>query len=139
MAGMSTRLSTAVLLAAVLLAVPACTSGTDDDAGGKPGGGATPSTGAPGSKVPDISEGIPEEPTGVERAALLAALKAVDPALAADADRAVANARQQCATITGGGNAVAAAQSRFGSAGHQVTEEQAKAVNEVLKRTLCTS
>ncbi|MFJ9911502.1 hypothetical protein [Actinacidiphila glaucinigra] len=131
---MRTRLSTAVLLAAVLLAVPACSSGT-----GGPGGGATPSTGAPGSKVPDISEGIPEEPTGVERAALLAALKAVDPALAADADKAVANARQQCATINGGGNAVAAAQSRFGSADHQVTEEQAKAVNEVLKRTLCTS
>ncbi|MFF3254528.1 hypothetical protein ACFYWP_26730 [Actinacidiphila glaucinigra] len=135
---MRTRLSTAVLLAAVLLAVPACSSGTGD-AGGGPGGGATPSTGAPGSKVPDISEGIPEEPTGVERAALLAALKAVDPALAADADKAVANARQQCATINGGGNAVAAAQSRFGSADHQVTEEQAKAVNEVLKRTLCTS
>ncbi|SNS49163.1 hypothetical protein SAMN05216252_106196 [Actinacidiphila glaucinigra] len=138
MAGMRTRLSTAVLLAAVLLAVPACSSGTDD-AGGGPEGGATPSAGAPGSKVPDISEGIPEEPTGVERAALLAALKAVDPALAADADKAVANARQQCATINGGGNAVAAAQSRFGSAGHQLTEEQAKAVNEVLERTLCTS
>ncbi|MEU1540701.1 hypothetical protein ABZ461_21815 [Actinacidiphila glaucinigra] len=137
---MRTRLSTGVLLAAVLLAVTACSSGTDDDAGGKPeGGGASPSAGAPGSKVPDISEGIPGEPAGAERAALLAALKAVDPALAADADKAVANARQQCATITGGGNAVAAAQSRFGSAGHRVTEEQAKAINAVLERTLCPS
>ncbi|MFE0625616.1 hypothetical protein ACFW3D_01440 [Streptomyces sp. NPDC058864] len=136
---MRTRLSTGVLLAAVLLAVTACSSGTDD-AGGKPeGGGAPPTAGAPGSKVPDISEGIPGEPTGAERAALLAALKAVDPALAADADKAVANARQQCATITGGGNTVAAAQSRFGSAGHQVTEEQAKAINAVLERTLCPS
>ncbi|WP_431960272.1 hypothetical protein [Actinacidiphila sp. bgisy160] len=135
---MRTRLSTGVLLAAVLLAVPACGSGTDDT-GGKPEGGATPSVEASGSKVPDISEGIPEEPTGARRAALLAALKAVDPALAADADKAVANARQQCATITGGGNAVAAAQSRFGSADHQVTEARAKAINEVLERTLCTS
>lgn len=138
MAGMRTRLSTGVLLAAVLLAVPACSSGTDDS-GSKPDAGGTPSVAASGSKVPDISEGIPEEPTGARRAALLAALKAVDPALAADADKAVANARQQCATITGGGNAVAAAQSRFGSAGHQLTEQQAEAVNEVLEQTLCTS
>ncbi|MFF7210149.1 hypothetical protein ACFZAU_06360 [Streptomyces sp. NPDC008238] len=134
---MRTRLSAAALLAAVLLAVPACSSGSDDT--GEPGGGATPSAGAPGSKVPDISEGVPQEPTGAERAALVAALKAVDPALAADADKAVANARQQCATVTGGGNAVAAAQSRFGSAGHQVTEEEAKAINAVLEQTLCPS
>ncbi|MEU4097259.1 hypothetical protein [Streptomyces sp. NPDC026673] len=135
---MRTRLSAGMLIAAVLLAVPACSSGTDESSG-KPDGGATPSVEASGSKVPDIGEGIPEEPTGAKRAALLAALKALDPALAADADKAVGNARQQCATITGGGNAVAAAQSRFGGAGHRITEEQAKAINEVLEKTLCTS
>lgn len=138
MAGMRTRLSAGVLLVAALLVVTACSSGTDDSSS-KPGGGATPSVAASGSKVPDISEGIPAEPTGAERAALLAALKAVDPALAADADKAVGNARNQCATIKGGGNAVAGAQSRFGSGDHRITEAQAKAINEVLKKTLCTS
>jgi hypothetical protein len=138
MAGMRTRLSAGLLLAAALLAMTACTSGSDDGAA-TPADGAVPSAAPSGSKVPDITEGIPAEPTGARRATLLAALKAIDPALSADADKAVSNARNQCATISGGGNAVADAQARFGTGDHRITEDEAKTINEALRRTLCAS
>ncbi|MFF3558665.1 hypothetical protein ACFYXS_01260 [Streptomyces sp. NPDC002574] len=138
---MRTHLTAAVLTgAALLLALTACTSGGDS---GTPAAGPAPaptsSPTAAGSPVPDIADLMPDEPTGTERTALLAALKAIDPAFAKDADQAVANARDQCATLSGGGNAVDSARSRFGSGGHQVTEAQAEAINEALRKTLCTS
>ncbi|MFJ5215979.1 hypothetical protein ACIP98_14780 [Streptomyces sp. NPDC088354] len=141
---MRTHLTAAVLTgAALLLALTACTSGGGDS--GTPADSPAPaptlttSPTAAGSPVPDIADLMPDEPTGARRTALLAALKAIDPAFAKDADQAIANAREQCATISGGGNAVDSARSRFGSGGHQVTEDQAEAINEALRKTLCTS
>ncbi|MFD3455152.1 hypothetical protein ACFWVC_23610 [Streptomyces sp. NPDC058691] len=141
---MRIHLTAAVLTgAALLLALTACTSGGADSGtpADSPAPAATPTSSptAAGSAVPDIADLLPDEPTGAKRTALLAALKAIDPAFAKDADKAIANARNQCSTISGGGDAVKAAQSRFGTADRQVTEAQAEAVNEALRKTLCTS
>ncbi|MEU6342725.1 hypothetical protein ABZ883_17480 [Streptomyces sp. NPDC046977] len=136
---MRTHLTAAVLTgAALLLALTACTSG-GDSSGAPADSHPTSSPTAAGSPVPDIADLLPDEPTGAQRTALLAALTAIDPAFTKDADKAIANARNQCATISGGGDAVSAAQARFGTGDHRITEAQAQAVNEALRKTLCVS
>jgi hypothetical protein len=80
--------------------------------------------------------GIPAEPTGAERTALIAALEAINPALVTDEDKAIDNARDQCSTL-GGGDADGAAKARFSTSDHEVTAAEATAINETLLRTLC--
>jgi hypothetical protein len=94
------------------------------------------------SKTVDNSDaekaaGIPAKPTGAKRTALITALKAINPALVTDEDKAVDNARNQCSTISGGGNADMTAKARFSNSGHDVTDAEAKAINAALKATLC--
>jgi hypothetical protein len=69
---------------------------------------------------------------------VLRALRAVDPAIAADEYEAVDNARNHCSTINGGGgDADTTAKARFSTSDHQVTDAEAKLINEALKGTLC--
>lgn len=81
---------------------------------------------------------IPSAPTGFKRQALIEALRAIDPALVTDEDKAVDNARKQCAAIKDGSkNLDDTAQERFSTDDFQVTGAQAKAINSALKTTLC--
>jgi c-di-GMP-binding flagellar brake protein YcgR len=66
-------------------------------------------------------------------------LKAINPAIVADGDKAIDNARNQCSTISGGGNAVLTAKARFSTADHEVTDAEAQAINAALKASLCAS
>ena len=120
------RLSTAIAISVLAITLSAC--GSTDDTTAKPTPSATTS-GAPGA--------LPPKPEGPQRAALLAALKAVNPALTADEDKAVSNARNQCSTITGGGNSQSTAKARFSTSEHEITDAEAQAINAALKATLC--
>lgn len=115
------------------LALTACSS-SDDSEDTK-----TSSTPSADYSAAEEAAGIPAEPTGTKREALLSALKAIDPSLTADEDDAIDNARNQCSTISGGGNAEQTAKSRFSSSEHEVTDAEATVINEVLKQTLCPS
>jgi hypothetical protein len=130
---MNTRTAAIALLAAGTIALTACSSSTDDS-DPKPTPTATPSANYSSAEA---AAGIPPEPTGAKRAALLAALKAVDPSLVADEDDAIDNARNQCSTISGGGNATLTAKGRFSTPEHEVTDAEAQAINAAVKATLC--
>ncbi|MFG2331010.1 hypothetical protein ACGFMM_15440 [Streptomyces sp. NPDC048604] len=87
--------------------------------------------------APKKRAGIPPEPNAVEREVILRALNAVNPAITADEDKAISNARNQCSTISGGGNATETAKQRFSTSEHQVTDAEAITINAALKGTLC--
>jgi hypothetical protein len=144
---MRTRLAAAALAAAALLTLSACSSDSGGDeahdrtaptTAGMPTApttapSAVATTGA-GKSVP----GLPPEPTGAGRTVYLAALTAVDPALGADAGKAVDDGRNQCTTLdTGGRNPDHSAAERFGSGTHPLTDAQGKAINAALRLTLC--
>ncbi|MFC8584211.1 DUF732 domain-containing protein [Streptomyces sp. NPDC057217] len=117
--------------AAALLALTACSTDAEPDV--------TPTTTSTAPATTDTGKagGIPPEPTGAERTALLAALRAVNPALVADEDDAIDNARNQCSSLTGGGkDPDGTAQQRFSGDGHEVTAAEAKAINAALA-TFC--
>ncbi|MFE0628789.1 hypothetical protein ACFW3D_17690 [Streptomyces sp. NPDC058864] len=79
--------------------------------------------------------GLPAVPTGAERAALIAALQAVNPDFAKDPDKAIAAAREQCGVINSNDpQADAEASKRFTYHGNALTEAQGKAINDALKR-----
>lgn len=129
---MNTRTTMAVITALLALTLTGCGSSDDDSS--------TPTPKASSSVDHSDAEkaaGIPAEPTGAKRAALIAALKAISPALVTDEAKAVDNARNQCSTISGGGNADMTAKARFSTSDHEVTDAEAKAINAALKVTLC--
>ncbi|MFE7444507.1 hypothetical protein ACFU7X_29120 [Streptomyces chartreusis] len=126
------RITAAVLLAA-LATLTACSSDSDDSkAGSKPA--ASSSTSEKGAAEDAAkSVGLPPEPSGKTRDALLAALLDVNPALIADEDDAIDAARNQCMAINGKAERLEwSAQQRFSSSGHQVTEPEAKHINTAL-------
>lgn len=125
---MHRRLTTAVLTASALLALTACSS-TD----AKPE--TTPSV---DYSAAEKAAGIPAAPTGAKRTALLDALKAIDPSLVADEDKAIDHARNQCSSLNGGSaKADWSAAQRFGDDTHPLTDAQGKAINAALRATLC--
>ncbi|MET7982392.1 MULTISPECIES: hypothetical protein [unclassified Streptomyces] len=81
--------------------------------------------------------GIPAAPTGAEREALLADLKAVDPALVADEDKAVDKARNQCSDIKADNDPARSAVTRFSTPGHKVTEIESRMINIAVVSRLC--
>jgi hypothetical protein len=136
-----TRTAAAALLAAAVLTLgaTACSSGGghDKDAAGKDPGTATAPTGTAPVATPGTG-GLPTLADGPRKDAFLAAVRAVDPALAADPDRAVANGRTQCKRIaTDPETADHLTAERFGSPDHPLTDAQGAAINSALKLTLC--
>ncbi|MFI5474995.1 hypothetical protein ACIA6D_32900 [Streptomyces cacaoi] len=132
--------ATALTLAAVaaLAALTACSS-SDDDAAAKESTppAATESVSASDAAAALHNAGIPAEPTGQARAALLAALRKVSHDLVADEDKAVDNSRNQCSAINGKSAKVDwSAQQRFGTSSHEVSEAEAQQINSVLT-TFC--
>ncbi|GGQ19342.1 hypothetical protein ACFFKE_31715 [Streptomyces mutabilis] len=120
------RTTTAAVLVAALAALSACSS--DDSTDAAPAAeAASPSIdhSAVGEKA-----GIPPAPTGAARDNVLAVLFDVNPALVADEEDAIDNARNQCAAINGEAERLEwSAQQRFSSDAHQVTADEAKHIN----------
>lgn len=126
---MRTRITTAAITAALAFTLTACSSDSEPS---EPKASST----ADHSSA-EAAAGIPAEPAGAKRQALIAALRAVTPALVTDEAEAIDNARNQCSTIAGGGNAELTAKARFSTSDHEVTDAEAKAINTALKTTLC--
>ncbi|MFE6379214.1 hypothetical protein [Streptomyces roseolus] len=133
------RIKISLIVPAVLtVALTAC--GTADTPPATPSdkSGAEASTEKPAvAPMPTTGSGksgIPPKPTGAEREALLAAIKAVNPDAVRYEDKAIDAARNQCHAINGGGNKLDwSASQRFTYKDVVTTEEQGKALNEALK------
>ncbi|MFD0396086.1 hypothetical protein ACFQ3Z_44175 [Streptomyces nogalater] len=133
---MNTRITTTGICAAALLALTACSSGSDD-AEPMPIEASTPKTSPTPSddwSAAEKTAGIPPEPTAAKRAELLRALAAANPDIVKYEDKAVDAARNQCRSINGGGNKLDwAASQRFTYKDVTTTEAQGKQINEALK------
>ncbi|MFJ9892707.1 hypothetical protein ACIQPR_05175 [Streptomyces sp. NPDC091280] len=131
--------ATALTLATVaaLAALTACSS-TDDATAKKSAPPATPESVSASDAAAALHDaGIPAKPTGQMRAALLAALREVSADLVADEDKAIDNSRNQCSAINGKSAKVDwAAQQRFGTSSHEVSDAEAKQINTALA-TFC--
>ena len=137
---MRTRTTIAVITAALAFTMVGCSSDDSSDSKADTAKSSTPTA----TKTADNSDagkaaGIPPKPDAATRAALLGVLKAINPALVTDEDKAIDNARNQCSTISGGGNADQSAKARFSTSDHEVTDAEAQAINAALKASLCTS
>ncbi|MFB6549656.1 hypothetical protein [Streptomyces sp. NPDC056405] len=121
------RTATAAVLLAALAALSACGSSDDSTDAAPTTKAASPSV---DYSAAEKKAGIPPEPTGKARDNVLAVLFDVNPALVADEDDAIDNARNQCAAINGGAERLEwSAQQRFTSSAHEVTEDEAKHIN----------
>ncbi|WP_405912778.1 hypothetical protein OG760_17300 [Streptomyces sp. NBC_00963] len=90
------------------------------------------------SSAPAADTGIPPKPTGADRDAYLKVVKAVDPALVTDEDKAIGAGRNQCSSLNGDGKAPDHfAAERFRNDAHPLTGAQGKALNAALRKTLC--
>ncbi|MFC9619522.1 hypothetical protein ACFTXM_05865 [Streptomyces sp. NPDC056930] len=122
----------ALLAAAALLSLAACSTEQKDVT--KPAPEAT----AVDHSAAEKAAGIPPAPTGADRAAYLAAIKAVDPRIVEDEEKAIDAGRNQCASLANPNDKDnwAAAQ-RFGNDTRPLTDAQGKQLNEALRKTLC--
>lgn len=128
---MRTRLAAAALAAAALLSLAACSSSDDDMP-------AAPKAPTLDTASMEAALGIPPKPVGAKRTAYLAAIKAVDPTLVGDPDKAISHGRDQCMQLNGGvKNPDHLAAERFGNDAHPLTDDQGKALNAALRATLC--
>lgn len=127
---MRTRLTAAALAAVAILTLAACNDS-------KPPAPPKTPTAVDTASI-EASLGIPPKPTGAKRTAYLAAIKAVDPTLVADPDKAIDAGRNQCQQLNVGmTNPDHAAAQRFGNDAHPLTDAQGKALNAALRATLC--
>ncbi|WP_328561844.1 hypothetical protein [Streptomyces coelicoflavus] len=148
---MRTRTTTAVLIAALTIALAGCGSSDDSEPSAAESSSAAPSgTGtnaAESSTPPPSSTGTsaaeraavtPAEPTGAERDAVLAAVFDVNAKLTADEDKAIDAARNQCASLDGGAtNPDHTAALRFSYDGITLTDDDGAHLNIGLRKTLC--
>ncbi|QWQ43070.1 hypothetical protein KME66_20380 [Streptomyces sp. YPW6] len=136
----------AALLAAALFTLTACGTEPEPDA---PAAGPSASAQAAQEQPADDAEsgessdaekaaGIPDAPTGADRAAYLAAIKAVDPRIVEDEEKAIDAGRNQCSHLAAPNDKSdwLAAQ-RFGNDTRPLTDEQGKQLNAALRATLC--
>ncbi|MFS0695117.1 hypothetical protein [Streptomyces nitrosporeus] len=128
------------LSAAVLLAVTGCSADTATTTDTQPSTSAAAATTEDTGKSSTAEEaaGIPDAPTGAARDAYLAALRAVDPRIVEDEEKAIDAGRNQCASLAKPNDQSdwLAAQ-RFGNDTRPLTDAQGKALNAALKSTLC--
>ncbi|MER6675104.1 hypothetical protein [Streptomyces sp. NPDC000983] len=127
---MRTR-TAAIAISALACALSACSSTEEPSA--KPE--ATQSEVSQQEKDQALAEaGIPPEPTGADRQALLDALAAASPDVVEHEAEAITAARNQCSAINGGAGMLdRLAAQRFTYKDVITTEEQATAINEALK------
>ncbi|MBP5930181.1 hypothetical protein F3K39_19130 [Streptomyces sp. LBUM 1479] len=127
-----------VTVTALACALTACSSGSSDetDAKAKPSAKASVEKEVTQKEKDDAakSAGIPPEPTGTERQALLDALAGAAPDVVRYEDKAVDAARNQCSAINGGAQRLDwSASMRFSYKDVVTTEEQGAKINAALK------
>ncbi|MFE2643180.1 hypothetical protein ACFXDO_11490 [Streptomyces nigra] len=134
------RIRTTTAAVAAILAV---TVGCSSDNGSDSKAGTTKSSAPEASSAADDSSptkdvGMPPEPTGTERAAVLAAIHDVNGNLTHDEDKALDVARNQCAALDGGAtNPDHSAAQRFSYDGVTLTDDDGSHINSGLRKTLC--
>ncbi|WP_128376485.1 hypothetical protein [Streptomyces cavernae] len=131
---MRTRKAITAAMAALAITLAGCGSSDANDANVKATESSTPVV---ENGPAETAANLPDEPDAGKTMVILRALQEINPALIADQDKAIDNARNQCSVISGGGDADAAAQARFSTSDHQVSDAEAKAINAALKETLC--
>ncbi|MFE5239949.1 MULTISPECIES: hypothetical protein [unclassified Streptomyces] len=134
------RIRTAAAVAAVLaFTVVGCSSGNSSDS--KPD--TIDVTSPESSKSADSGDaaegaGLPDEPTGDKRSAVLAAILDVNGNLIRDEDKAIDAARNQCAALDGGAaDPNHSAAQRFSYDGVTLTDDDGSHINIGLRKTLC--
>ncbi|MFI1002001.1 hypothetical protein ACIP10_15405 [Streptomyces galbus] len=133
---MNTRTTACATLLALAAALTACSTGDSADSAVR---STTPKPAATHTPDPGYSDamkaaGIPPEPTGHDRAALLNALAAVNPAIVTHEQRAIDGARNQCSSINRGAqNLDQSAAQRFTYKDVITTQAQGKRINQALK------
>jgi hypothetical protein len=137
---MHIRTIAASLTAALMLAGLTACGSSDGKADSKPSVAHKTASAEPSvnQSAIDAAVGIPPKPTGAKRTAYLAAIKAIDPQLAQNPDRAIDNGRNQCQALTSGtSNTDHTAAERFGTDTRPLTDAQGKTLNAALRLTLC--
>ncbi|MEU1366707.1 hypothetical protein ABZ454_11285 [Streptomyces sp. NPDC005803] len=144
---MRIRATTAAIAALLAVAVVGCGNDKDSDTG--TGTSTSTSTSTVKSAAPKASStaeesvgaenaGLPPEPTGTGRDAVLAVVRDVNGNLTHDEDKAVDAARNQCAALNGGAaNPDHSAAQRFSYDGVTLTDDDGSHINFGLRRTLC--
>ncbi|WP_328876122.1 DUF732 domain-containing protein [Streptomyces sp. NBC_00287] len=136
---MRIRTATAAIAAILTVTVAGCSS----DKGSDSKADTTKSTAPETSSAADNSAaaknaGMPPEPTGAERDAVLAAIMDVNANLTHDEDKAINAARNQCAALDGGAtNPDHSAAQRFSYNGVTLTDDDGSHINVGLRKTLC--
>lgn len=143
---MRIRTTTAAIVAVFAFTAVGCSS---DNGSGSEADPATSSTPEASSQADDRDTGtddsgtakdtgLPPEPTGAERDAVLAAVRDVNASLTHDEDKAIDAARNQCAALDGGAaNTDHTAAQRFSYDGITLTDDDGSHLNIGLRKTLC--
>ncbi|MFG2428067.1 hypothetical protein [Streptomyces sp. NPDC048590] len=136
---MRIRIITAAAVAVVAVTAVGCSSDKDGDVTSKPAKSAAPEASATaGGGGEAEGTGIPPEPTGAERDAVLAAVHDVNGKLTHDEEKAIDAARNQCASLDGGAkDPDHDAAQRFSYDGVTLTDEDGGHINFGLRKTLC--
>ncbi|MEU4097490.1 hypothetical protein [Streptomyces sp. NPDC026673] len=136
---MRIRATTAAIAAILAVTVVGCSSDKDSDSRA----GTSKSATSEASNTADNSDaaknaGMPPEPTGAKRDAVLAAVMDVNSNLTHDEDKAINAARNQCAALDGDAtNPDHSAAQRFSYDGVTLTDDDGRHINIGLRRTLC--
>ncbi|MFD7409314.1 hypothetical protein ACFV7R_43315 [Streptomyces sp. NPDC059866] len=143
---MRIRATIAAVVAVLAVTVVGCNSDKDSDSKADTVKSTAPeasSTAPEASSAADNSgaakdAGMPPEPTGAERDAVLAAIHDVNGNLTHDEDKAINAARNQCAALDGGAtNPDHSAAQRFSYDGITLTDDDGSHINVGLRKTLC--
>ncbi|MFD8708173.1 hypothetical protein ACFV1W_37280 [Kitasatospora sp. NPDC059648] len=126
----------AVIFAAGVVALTAVACSGTSSGGQHNGTGSSASVSV--TRHPTEVAGIPARPTGTELSSLETALHRIDPQVFTNEGATIDKARDQCHDLNDGvNNPDAAAQQRFSTSGHQLTLDQARQINDVLRQKLC--
>ncbi|WP_416977309.1 hypothetical protein [Streptomyces sp. T028] len=133
---MRIRTATAAITATLTITLVACSSSDGSDSSDTADSTTTAAshTSDPGYSEAMKAAGIPPEPTGAERTALLSALARVNPDIAHYEGKAIDAARNQCSAINKGTQKLdQLASTRFTYKDVTTTEAQGKQINQALK------
>ncbi|WP_393059351.1 hypothetical protein [Streptomyces sp. LN549] len=135
---MRIRTTTAAIAAVLAFAVVGCSSDSDSEADTTTRSSAPEASSHADDGGSAKDTGLPPEPTGAERDAVLAAVMDVNSNLTHDEDKAIDAARNQCAALDGGAtNADRTAAQRFSYDGITLTDDDGSHINIGLRKTLC--
>ncbi|MFC5801981.1 hypothetical protein [Streptomyces formicae] len=136
---MRIRATTAAVTAVLAVTLVGCSSDNGSDSKADTTKSSAPET----SSAADNSgaakaAGLPPEPTGDERSAVLGAIFDVNAKLTQDEDKAIDAARNQCSALDGGAtNPDHSAAQRFSYNGVTLTDDDGSHINIGLRKTLC--